>query len=95
MRSDYTWLRVRVQGLQNAFAVGAVVEVEAVAGGRIQRRDIRAGGLFLGGEHPEARFGLGIFEGPIHEVRVVFPVTGLWAVTRNVEVEQVLVVAEF
>jgi hypothetical protein len=92
--SDASWLRVQVEGADNRFGVGAIVEVEAEAGGAVQRRDVRAGAVFLGGSHPEVHFGFGPWGSPLYEVRVTFPATGLVAVVAQVDPNQILVVPE-
>jgi hypothetical protein len=62
------WLLVRLRGANgNTRGIGA--EVTVTAGGRIWRRQLRAGTSYLGGNPPELHFGLGEADAVSVEVR--------------------------
>jgi hypothetical protein len=86
------WLRVRVSGAAgfNADAIGALVRVEAVAGGPVQVRQIGGTSHFLGQSERVAHFGLGDQTGAIHRVTVSWPGLGA-AVYESVPANQTFV----
>jgi hypothetical protein len=70
-----SWLRVTLDdGLTpgNPAGIGAIVEVEAVQGAVVQRRDVHLNGTFSGSRPAEAHFGFGAHTAPLHEVRVTW-----------------------
>ncbi|RIL07529.1 MAG: hypothetical protein DCC71_02595 [Proteobacteria bacterium] len=72
------WLRVRVASSAGfePDGIGAVVTLEATAGGPLQVRHIGASSHFLGESERVAHFGLGRHRGPIHRLTVTWPGRG-------------------
>jgi len=85
--AEGNWLEVA----GDEFSPGAVVTVR-LAGGRVLRRELRAGSSYLSSEDPRAHFGLGP-AARVAEVRVRWP-DGRSTVVEDVEVNQILTVAE-
>ncbi|WP_146156320.1 CRTAC1 family protein [Enhygromyxa salina] len=89
------WLVVEVEGSgSNRDGRGAVVEVQAVADGPAQIRQIGVGAHFLGETELGAHFGLGEGTTSVHEVRVRWPASGEQVVLGEVAPGQRLHVIE-
>ena len=76
--SGHDWLRVRVEPVPGfgSDGLGAVLTLEATAGGPVQMRHIGATSHFLGESERIAHFGLGSHPGPIHRLTVQWPGRG-------------------
>jgi hypothetical protein len=89
------WLRVEVEGRSsNRDGLGARVELQIVAGGPTQTREVNAGSNFLGQNEGTAHFGLGIGQAPVARVRVRWPATGRELVFESVARNTTLVAIE-
>jgi hypothetical protein len=89
------WLRVRVVGCEsNRDGLGARIRVRATPGSPFQFREVGAGTHYLGQSEPTAHFGLGTGSGPVAEVRVTWPKSGVQQVFRNVPRNTTLTVDE-
>ena len=90
-----TWARIGLSdGLApgNRLGIGSFIEVEAVQGGVIRRRDIHLNSNFSGVRVPEAHFGFGGHVGPLYEVRVTWP-DGAQTLHTDVDTNQILVLS--
>lgn len=88
------WLRVKARrSAGNRFGVGATVWVKRTPEDSPRRREIHANPTYLSQGPIEAHIGLGAHDGPIHEVRIVWP-EGSETVLNDVAPDQVLTVSE-
>jgi len=87
-----SWLRVVLDdGLApgNQSALGAIVEIEAIAGGVVRRRDVHANNNFSATRPAEVHFGFGAHAGPLYEVRVTWP-DGAQTTHAGVAIDQII-----
>ena len=92
--NENSWLRVKTVGeLSNRDGIGAVVTVEALAGGAKQVREITPGNHFLSQSELTAHFGLGRQSDPVSRVVVQWP-SGIDQIFEDVPVNSELVAVE-
>jgi hypothetical protein len=91
------WLQLELVGTTaNRQAIGARVRLQAEEGGPIQTRELRGGSNYLGQNEANLHFGLGVQDGPIHRIEIVWPTPGerKTQVLHDVDINQRLVVTE-
>ncbi len=83
---DNDWLQVSLEGsVSNRQGIGARIEVEAVDGGPVQVREVRAGSHFLGQSEARAHFGFGApTASSLHRVTITWPASGITTTLRDV-----------
>lgn len=89
------WLRVKVRGVQtNRDGYGAKIRVKAAQDGPTQIWEIGSECLFLSQSERVAHFGLGVGTDPVHEVKVIWPRSGIEQVFNNVARNSEILVIE-
>jgi len=90
-----SWLRVQLRGHgPNRFGIGARVELQATPNATTRLRQVHLNATYLGSGPPEAHFGLGAHQGPIHEVRVSWPGAGSAQLLNDIMPGQILVIEQ-
>ena len=88
------WLRVRLHGTRsNRDGVGARLLLRRGPGEVPLLRELRGGSDFLGQSEGVVHFGLGEHDGPIDELRVIWP-SGLIQVERNIDARTTITLEE-
>jgi len=89
------WLQIRAVGtVSNRDGYGAQITVTVAPGVPKQYREVGSTSHYLGHTGREVHVGLGWGDGPVHEVRVYFPASGIEHVLHDVARNQRLEVVE-
>ncbi|GJM24562.1 MAG: RNA-binding protein [Phycisphaerae bacterium] len=93
--NDNDWLQVRLTGIQtNSFGVGARIYVQTENGGTEQMHEMSASSNYMSHNPLVAHFGLGNDAPSIHQVRVVWPISGFETILSDVAPNQFLTIVE-
>ncbi len=93
--NHHAWLRVALRGYRsNTQGYGARVYVTPTPDGPTHMYEINGNSNYLSQNEPVAHFGLGTHQGPVAEVRVAWPASGVETILRDVPTRRQIVVHE-